>query len=306
MRIHQDWQWIEPGARGTSVAIGNFDGVHLGHKAVIDLARAHGPLGVVTFEPHPREVFAPDAPPFRLMNAASRAHELEALGVEQLFQLRFDRLLSSLAPEEFAREILADGLGIRHAVIGEDFRFGNKRAGGADDLRRLGGELGFGTTVAPLLSLEGVKVSSTAIRAALSEGRPRDAARMLGHPHRIAGEVLHGDKRGRKLGFPTANMALAGLHLPRFGVYAVRVDVLGGPHAGSYLGAASLGLRPMFNGDMPNLETYLLDFRADIYGQQLSVALVDFIRPEERFADVPDLIRAMTRDVARAREILAA
>lgn len=293
-------------ARGASAAIGNFDGVHLGHRAVLDLARRAGaPLGVVTFEPHPREFFVPDAPPFRLMNAQARAHRFERLGVELLFELAFDAALAALTPEGFVRDVLARGLGLSHAVVGEDFRFGRGRAGDAEALRRLGHRAGIEVTVAPLVALEAGEVSSTAIRRALTEGRPRDAARMLGHWHRIEGPVLHGEKRGRALGYPTANLSLAGLHPPRFGVYAVEVDVLDGPHAGSHGGAASLGVRPMFAGGAPNLEVFLFDFAGDLYGATLSVALVEFLRPEGMFASVPALVEQMDADCARARAILA-
>ncbi|MFZ1339354.1 MAG: bifunctional riboflavin kinase/FAD synthetase, partial [Paracoccaceae bacterium] len=303
MLIHQDFQWLDQKARGTSCAMGNFDGVHLGHRSVIDLARGKAPLGIITFEPHPRQVFQPDAPPFRLMNAEARANRLAKLGVDHLFQLQFNKALAALTPDDFARQVLAEGLGISHIVVGADFCFGKGRAGKADDLKALGTRLGFATTIAPLLAIKGREVSSTAIRTALTEGRPRDAAAMLGHLHRIEGEVIHGEKRGRELGYPTANMALTGLHLPRFGVYAVKVDVLTGPQAGAYMGAASLGVRPMFDGQVPNLETFLLEFKGDLYGHHLSVALVDFLRPEMKFDGLPALITQMEADCARAREI---
>ncbi|MBK8439486.1 MAG: bifunctional riboflavin kinase/FAD synthetase [Rhodobacter sp.] len=306
MLIHQDFQWLDQKARGTSCAMGNFDGVHLGHRSVIDLARGKAPLGIITFEPHPRQVFQPDAPPFRLMNAEARANRLAKLGVDHLFQLQFNKALAALTPDDFARQVLAEGLGISHIVVGADFCFGKGRAGKADDLKALGTRLGFATTIAPLLAIKGREVSSTAIRTALTEGRPRDAAAMLGHLHRIEGEVIHGEKRGRELGYPTANMALTGLHLPRFGVYAVKVDVLTGPQAGAYVGAASLGVRPMFDGQVPNLETFLLEFKGDLYGHHLSVALVDFLRPEIKFDGLPALITQMEADCARAREILSA
>ena len=286
--------------------MGNFDGLHLGHRSVIGLARGPAPLGIVTFEPHPREYFAPDAPPFRLMNAEARANRLAKLGVDQLYQLPFDATLAGLTPDEFARDVLADGLGVSHVVVGADFCFGKGRKGRAADLAALGQMLGFRTTIAPLIRQGEREISSTAIRAALTEGRPRDAAAMLGHWHRIEGEVLHGEKRGRELGYPTANMSLAGLHLPRFGVYAVLVDILTGPQAGSYHGAASLGVRPMFGVNTPNLETYLLDFKGDLYGQHLSVALVEFLRPELKFDGLPGLITQMAADCDRARAILSA
>ncbi len=307
MKRHNHWQGLAEADKGASVAMGNFDGVHLGHRSVIDLARRPGmALGVVTFEPHPREFFAPEAPPFRLMNPEARANRLARLGVDHLYELPFDAALAALTPEEFAAQVLAAGLGIRHIVVGGDFRFGKGRAGGAAELAELGRTLGFGVTLAPLVASEGVEISSTAIRAALADGHPRDAAAMLGHWHRIEGAVLHGEKRGRELGFPTANMALTGLHLPRFGVYAVKVDVLTGPHKGSYHGAASLGVRPMFGENLPNLETFIFDFKGSLYGEHLSVALVDFLRPELKFDGLPALIAQMDADCARARAILAA
>ncbi|MDE3027567.1 MAG: bifunctional riboflavin kinase/FAD synthetase [Paracoccaceae bacterium] len=311
MRILTTWQGLEPSDKGASVAMGNFDGVHRGHQSVIGLARVEGlrlnaPLGIVTFEPHPRQVFAPDAPTFRLMNAEARAHRMEKLGVERLYEVPFNAALAAMSPRDFAAEVLAKGLGVSHVVVGADFCFGNRRAGTATDLAVFGAELGFGVTIATLVADAGEEISSTSIRTALSEGRPRDAARMLGHWHRIEGEVIHGEKRGRELGFPTANMNVAGLHLPRFGVYAVKVDVLSGPHKGTYDGAASLGIRPMFGDNVPNLETYLFDFKGDLYGTDLSVALIDYLRPELKFDDLPALIAQMDQDCAKARSILAA
>ncbi len=310
MQTFTDWTSIETGARGASAAIGNFDGVHLGHQAVIELARARSkadvPLGVLSFHPHPRAYFAPDAPAFRLMNREARAHRLEKIGVDCLFELPFDARMVAFSPEEFARIVIRDGLGLSHVVVGADFCFGKGRAGNARDLKRFGAELGFDVTIAELVRGNGVEVSSTNIRNALAEGRPRDAAAMLGHWHRIEGEVIKGDQRGRELGFPTANMSIKGLHPPKFGVYAVKVDVLTGPHAGSYSGAASMGVRPMFGINTPNLESFLFDFEGDLYGQHLSVALVDYLRPEAKFDGLEALITQMDADCARARDILAA
>ncbi|MEX5564237.1 bifunctional riboflavin kinase/FAD synthetase [Pseudophaeobacter sp. 1A16562] len=308
MRIIRDYQFVEERDRGASAAIGNFDGVHRGHRSVIDLARKaapEAPLGVVTFEPHPREFFAPAAPPFRLMSAAARASRLEKLGVDKLYQLNFNAALSGLTPEDFASKVLAEGLGLKHVVVGADFCFGKGRAGTAEDLIRFGQNLGFGVTIAPLMEYSEHTVSSTAIRQALSDGRPRDAAAMLGHWHRIEGTVIGGEQRGRDLGFPTANMSIDGLHPPAFGVYAVLVDVLDGPHKGSYHGAASVGVRPMFDGDHPNIETFLFDFTGDLYGATLSVGLVEYLRPEMTFDGLEGLIAQMDADCAKARDILA-
>jgi riboflavin kinase/FMN adenylyltransferase len=306
MQQHFQWHGLDPSTRGTSVAMGNFDGIHRGHQSVIDLARGHGPLGIVTFEPHPRQFFAPDAPPFRLMNAEARANRLARLGVEHLFQLPFDAALAELSPEGFVDQVLYRGLGVAHVVVGADFCFGKDRKGTAEDLATLCAERAIRTTIAPLVTDSGAEISSTNIRRALTEGRPRDAAAMLGHWHRIEGEVLHGDKRGRDLGYPTANMSVDGLHLPKLGVYAVLVDILTGPQKGSRHGVASLGVRPMFGTNRPNLETFLFDFKGDLYGQHLSIALVDYLRPEMKFDGLPALIAQMDADSAKARAILAA
>lgn len=307
MRVYHDWNGLQAGDRGASVAMGNFDGVHLGHQSVIDRARGHdAPLGIVTFEPHPREFFAPDAPPFRLMNDEARTHRLEKLGVEKLYELPFTAALAGMEAEAFVADVLVGGLGVANVTVGADFCFGKGRKGNVETLRKMGAALGFGVTIAELVAMDGNEISSTAIRAALTEGRPRDAARMLGHWHRIEGEVLHGEKRGRELGFPTANMGLGGLHLPKLGVYAVKVDVLTGPHQGSYNGAASLGVRPMFGENTPNLETFLFDFSGDLYGQHLSVALVEYLRPELVFDGLDALIAQMNADCDKARGILAA
>ena len=311
MRIIRDYTYVAEADRGASAAIGNFDGVHLGHRSVIDLARTAGekigaPLGVMTFEPHPREFFAPDAPPFRLMGRDARAHRLEKLGVDKLYELSFNAAMSSLSPRDFAQLVIADGLGLKHIVIGADFCFGKGRAGNAEHLVAFGKEMGFGVTIARLLESDSGAVSSTAIRNALSEGKPREAAAMLGHWHRIEGRVITGHQRGRELGYPTANMSIDGLHPPRFGVYAVLVDVLEGPHKGSYHGAASMGVRPMFGVNTPNLETFIFDFKGDLYGVPLSVGLVEFLRPEAKFDGLDALITQMDADCARARTILAA
>ncbi|MFZ9686131.1 MAG: bifunctional riboflavin kinase/FAD synthetase [Gemmobacter sp.] len=308
MQTHRNWHDLPPAARGASAAMGNFDGVHLGHRHVLDLARRPGaPLGVVTFEPHPREVFAPDAAPFRLTDSAARARHLGALGVGHLYELPFDRALAGLSPADFVAEVLDRGLGLRHVVVGADFRFGRGRAGGAEDLRALSAARGIGTTIAEMVADAdaGARVSSSAIRAALAEGRPADAARMLGRWHEIEGIVEQGDRRGRELGYPTANIVPRGLHLPRFGIYAVTVEVLDGPHRGRYGGAANVGVRPMFGGTQPNLETFLFDFSGDLYGARIAVGFVAFLRPEAVFDGLGALIAQMDADCAAARAILA-
>lgn len=305
MRIFRDHNAIPDDARGASAAVGNFDGVHLGHRSVLDLARRDDvPLAVVTFEPHPREVFAPDAPPFRLMSPEARANRLAKLGVDLLFELPFAKI-APLTADAFMKDVLKGGLGLSHVVTGADFRFGAGRVGDVTTLKEGGARLGFDVTTAVLLG-DVAPVSSTAIRIALAEGRPDEAADMLGHWHRVEGPVLHGEKRGRELGYPTANMSVEGLHLPKLGVYAVLVDVLEGDQAGQYHGVASLGVRPMFGENTPNIETFLFDFEGDLYGKHLSVALVEFLRPELKFDGLDALITQMDADSAKARAILSA
>jgi riboflavin kinase/FMN adenylyltransferase len=311
MRVIRDYHFVAPNDRGASVAVGNFDGVHLGHQAVIGLARKAGaeigaPLGVLTFQPHPREYFQPDAPSFRLMGSQARATRLQKLGVERLYELNFNASMAALSPREFAQNVICDGLGLRHIVVGADFCFGQGRAGTVEDLQRFGQEMGFGVTVAPLLEAGQGQVSSTSIRQSLSDGRPRDAAEQLGHWHRIEGPVIGGEQRGRELGYPTANMSVDGLHLPKLGVYAVLVEVLDGTFQGSYHGAASLGVRPMFGENTPNLETFIFDFSGDLYGAKLSVGLVEFLRPELKFDGLQALIDQMEQDCRKARDILVA
>jgi riboflavin kinase/FMN adenylyltransferase len=309
MKIIRDYQFVKSSDKGASVAVGNFDGVHLGHQHVIDIARSWGnknqsPLGVLTFEPHPRSYFSPDASNFRLMSSDAKATRLNKLNVEKLYELNFNKTLSSLNPFDFADQVISRGLGLRHLVVGEDFCFGKGRSGTVKDLISLGSSMGFEVTIAELMETEIGRVSSTSIRNALAEGRPNDAAKQLGHWHRIEGVVIGGEQRGRELGYPTANMSLDDLHLPHLGVYAVLVDVLNGEHVGSYIGVASLGVRPMFGENTPNLETFIFDFSGDLYGATLSVALVEFMRPEIKFDSLESLIVQMDKDSLKSREIL--
>ncbi len=308
MQVIRDYQYVRPEDRGASAAIGNFDGVHIGHQAVIEIARSaapDAPLGILTFEPHPREFFAPDAAPFRLMNAEAKANRLEKIGVEKLYELNFNTVLSTLTAEQFVERVIVDGLGLAHVVIGADFCFGKGRAGNAETMQSLGVKHGFGVTIAELITADAGLISSTNIRNALSEGAPAEAAKMLGHLHRLEGEIIRGDQRGRDLGYPTANMSIDGLHPPKFGVYAVHVDVLSGPHTGTYQGASSIGVRPMFGENHPNCETFLFDFQGDLYGEHISVALVEYLRGEEKFDSLEALIAQMDADCATARRILS-
>lgn len=310
MRIVRNYRVESPGDRGAVVAIGNFDGVHLGHQAVIKsveeiAAGRQTRKGVVTFEPHPRQFFNASARPFRLTNSATRARRLETLGIELLFELEFNAHLSNMDPFRFSQEVLKEGLGISHAVIGEDFHYGHRRKGTSDHLEQDGAKLGFGVSTISIKTGSLGEYSSTSIRNALSDGRPGDASRLLGHWHRVEGEVLTGERRGRQLGFPTLNISLQNLHLPKFGVYAVITDVLTGALKGSYIGSASIGVRPTFGVNTPNLEVYLFDFQGEIYGEIVSVALVSFQREELKFEGVDDLIQQMREDCAKSRSILS-
>ena len=304
---------IPNSARGAAVAIGNFDGVHLGHQAVIDVARAqaiksNAPLGILTFEPHPRSFFAAkfnhDLLPFRLLSAEARAHRLEKLGVKLLLELPFDQALCDLGDWEFSQKILSEAFGLSHVVVGADFCFGKGRQGNATTLCDHANTLDFDVTIAGMKNYNTQVISSTNIRNALAAANPRGAAAMLGHWHRLEGLVTHGEKRGRELGYPTANISIDGLQPPAFGVYAVLVDVLTGPNAGTYQGATSIGVRPMFGENRPNCETFIFDFTGDLYGETVSIGLVDYLRGEEKFDGLGSLITQMDVDCTRARSIL--
>lgn len=304
---------IPDNARGAAVAIGNFDGVHLGHQAIIDVARKqarknNAPLGILTFEPHPRSFFSKkdgkELPPFRLLNANARFHQLEKLGVDLILEIPFDQALCELSDWEFSQKILSGSFGLSHVVVGSDFCFGKGRQGNVLSLSGHGAKLGFGVTVAELESYGDHVISSTNIRKALIDADPQKAAAMLGHLHRIEGTVEHGEKRGRTLGYPTINMTIDGLQPPAFGVYAVITDVLTGPHAGHYKGVSSIGVRPMFGQNHPNFETFIFDFDGDLYGETISVGLVEYLRGEETFGGVDRLITQMDSDCVTARNIL--
>ena len=302
---------VPAGLRGAVVAIGNFDGLHRGHAAVIGRARAIAaengrPCAVCSFEPHPADVFAGGPVIFRLTPEAAKVRALGSLGVDGLFVLRFDAALARLPPERFVADILVDQLGVAAVVVGYDFHYGAGRAGTPDTLAEAGREHGFAVTVIDRIGPNGAgdlsAVSSTAIRDALERGEVRRAAGWLGHDWFVLGPVLHGRKLGRTLGYPTANMALDPSCRLRHGIYAVTVRGEG-LAAG---GVASFGLRPTVDQDgAPLLETVLFDFAGDLYGRVLEVGFVDWIRGEEKFDGLPALMVAMRGDEARARAILA-
>jgi riboflavin kinase/FMN adenylyltransferase len=305
MRIFTDWRDVPLDARGATVALGNFDGVHLGHASVIraaHAARPDAPLGVLTFEPHPREVFRPDDPPFRLTLSAERADALATLGVDVLYELPFNHDFSLMTAEDFVGKVLHDSLGVRHLVSGQDFAFGHRRGGNTSFLAGRAEARGMGLTLVPPVTDAQGPLSSTRIRRALQDGYPERATEELGRPWAIRGIVSHGDKRGRTIGFPTANVPL-GRHLePARGVYAVTVRLADGS---TYKGVSNIGRRPTVNaGTESRLEVNLFDFSGDIYGTDITVALHMFIRPEIRFSGLDALKAQIAADATAAARLL--
>ncbi len=298
---------LRPRHRGCVATIGNFDGVHLGHSAVIAQltarARALGlPSCVVTFEPHPREFFDPGNAPARLSRLRDKAAAIAQLGVDRLLVLRCDARLTGLEPDAFIDSILVAGLGVAHLVVGDDFRFGRKRAGDFATLTAAGGQHGFSVEEAATHALDGERVSSTRVRDALAAGDLDGAARLLGGSYTMRGRVRHGEKLGRDLGYPTANIALDGYPLPLTGVLAVLASRAGGERLP---GVANLGWRPTVAGRRPLLEVHALDFDGDLYGDHLAVELLEKLRPEERFDSLDALTERMHDDARRARASLA-
>lgn len=313
MRIFRHIADIPPEFKGAVVAIGNFDGVHLGHQALIKQALMHAdarksPSAVLCFEPSSREFFRPGAEPFRLTPFRSKAHMVAGLGVDAMFALAFDAELSHKTPQDFVLDLLVKGLHVGCVVVGSDFRFGHGRAGDSAVLRYMGEMEGFGVDIFPTVMAAGEeKISSTLIRTLLKDGKPNEAARLLGHPFVIEGRVEYGERRGRVLGFPTTNMHLDGYIRPAFGIYAVRVSVMKDDLVvARYDGVANLGVRPMYLTSEPLLETYLFDFDGDLYGMHLAVELVSYLRPEAMFASVEELKAQIVRDVDQAKEVLKA
>jgi riboflavin kinase/FMN adenylyltransferase len=307
LRIFRDWRDLPAEARGASVALGNFDGVHLGHAHMLRTAhsaRPDAPSAVLTFEPHPREHFRPDDPPFRLTLSAERAAALAALGVEFLYELPFDAGFSLMTAEAFVADVLHAGLGARHLVTGPDFAFGHRRGGDISFLAARAETLGIGITTATVLSDEGGPISSTRIRRALQDGYPERATALLGRPWAIVGPVTHGDKRGRTIGFPTANVPI-GRHLePARGVYAVTIRLADGS---THNGVANIGRRPTVNaGPESRLEVNIFDYEGDLYGAEIAVSLLAFLRGERRFAGIDELRAQIAADAGDARRLLGA
>ena len=305
--IVQTGEQKQPVARGAVVAIGNFDGVHRGHQALISravaMARGTGkPAGVVVFEPHPREFFVPNEPHFRLTPLPEKLRLFEQMGLDLVRVLTFDLALSRMSAEEFVNGVLVDELGISGAVVGYDFFFGHKRSGTPQTLIEAGARHGFAVEiVAPVAEL-GEVFSSTAVRLKLAEGDFRGAAHALGRWWRVTGTVVGGAKRGTGMGYPTANVPMPKGTALAHGIFAVRVLIADGWHDG----AAYLGTRPTFDDGMPVLEVFLFDFDGDLYGRTIAVEFIEFLRADRKFDSMAALVAQMDIDVAKARAVLAA
>jgi riboflavin kinase/FMN adenylyltransferase len=302
MQLYSTWAQLPLAARGASVALGNFDGVHLGHAALIRAAhgaRPEAPLAVLTFEPHPREFFRPDDPPFRLSLPAERQAALAPLGVSMIFELPFDAAFSHLTAQHFITNVLHEGIGAAHLVCGPDFAFGHRRGGDVALLAAHAEKLGMGLTVVPPVVDAGGPISSTRIRRLLQDGYPERAAESLGRAWAIRGEVTLGDQRGRTIGFPTANIPL-GQHLePARGVYAITGRLADGTKLG---GVANIGRRPTIGAGLQSrLEAHFFDFAGDLYGQDVTVALHAFLREEQKFASFDELRKQIVTDAENAR-----
>ena len=286
------------------VALGNFDGFHGGHQAVVGraiaLAREQGsPAIVATFDPHPVRYFKPDTPPFRLTSLDQRERLFAAAGADAMLVYRFDATLAALTAEEFAREKLR---GLSAVVTGEDFTFGNKKSGNVAVLAELGARLGFTAEAVAPVAQDGETISSSRIRAALEAGDCQTATRLLTRPFAIEGIVQHGAKLGRTIGYPTANIILGNYLRPRYGIYAVYVRLADGRIVG---GAANIGIRPSFDPPIELLEVFIFDFNEQLYDQMIEVELIAFLRPEAKFDDLDSLVVQMDKDIIEARRILS-
>ena len=311
MRIIRHIDKIPENLRGGAVAVGNFDGLHRGHQALIGYCRSmaeavDGPALALTFEPHPRSLFQADAPPFRLTPFRSKGRLLANLGVDCLVCLRFDKKISLLSAEDFIQKILVQGLGARHVVVGYDFVFGHRRSGNAELLKEYGARHDFAVSVLEPVTHDDDVCSSTIIRVDLETGRCRRAAELLGHWWEIEGRVRGGDRRGRQLGFPTANLHLRASALrPALGVYAIRFGLKEDCGTRWYPGVANLGQRPTFDGKGVVLESHLFDFSGDIYGRHARVAFVEHLRPERKFDGLDAIKAQIALDCQQARQVLA-
>ncbi|MGH6930094.1 MAG: bifunctional riboflavin kinase/FAD synthetase [Dongiaceae bacterium] len=312
MRLFRHHTEIPAEARGAVVAVGNFDGIHRGHQAVVAAAAGIAKdLGttqaILTFEPHPREFFRPEQPPFRLTPLRIKVRQFEAMGIDNLFVLHFNAELAQKSAEAFVVEVLSEGLAVAHVVVGYDFVFGRGRRGTAALMADLGRLHGFGVTALPPVGADqGDVFSSTRVREHLQAARPLEAGALLGRPWEIEGRVEHGQKLGRDLGYPTANMILGEYLQPALGIYAVKAGIDEGRGTVWHDGVASFGYRPTVGGTTLVFEVYLFDWSGDLYGRHLRVALIDYLRPEKKFDDLDALRAQIARDCNEARRLLAA
>lgn len=308
MKILRHYRDTPADAKGAVVALGNFDGVHLGHRALLleakRLARElKRPFGVLVFEPYPREFFRPKDEPFRLTPFRNKARLLAELEADLLIVLTFDAAMASMPAQDFVLDVLVKELAVAHVVVGKDFRFGKGRGGDAGVLGYMGEMEGFGTTMfSPVIAEGSVKISSSDIRLALKAGKPDEAARLLGHWWRVEGHVAHGDRRGREIGFPTANLKLEHTLYPAFGIYAVRAHLPGGLVVD---GAASFGIRPTFALEAPLLEVHFFGFSGDLYGALIAVEFIAYLRPEKKFDTIDALKTQIAADCEDAKRILS-
>lgn len=312
MRVIQQYTGLPEPDRGAAVAIGNFDGVHRGHQSLIrEAARIASdqsvPLGVLTFAPHPRSFFRPGEDPFQLTPLSSKVRHMRMLGVDLMYVLGFDSALAEMTAEDFANGVLIGGIGVRHLVVGYDFVFGAGRKGDVELLRRIADAAGVGVTVIDAVKAAGGEVfSSTVIRDCLRQGKPAAAAELLGRCWEIEGPVQTGDKRGREIGFPTANVDPGEYIHPATGVYAVWAGIADNEHTDWHMAVANVGRRPTFDGEGVTVEVHIFDFSDDLYGRQLRVAPVDFLRPEKKFDGIDEIRGQIAEDCAKARAVLEA
>ena len=307
LRIVHGWKGLSAADRGAAVALGNFDGVHLGHREVIAGAveagrRLGAPVGVISFDPHPRRLFQPDEPAFRLMTTDQQARVLETMGVDRFYVLPFDFEMANFSDRDFALKVLHEGLGVRHVAVGFDISFGKGRTGSPELMTAYGEEMGFSVSVADAVGEGAEKYSSTGVREALREGRPQDAAAILGQPFAIEGVVRRGKQLGRTLGFPTANVFMADYVAPRKGVYATRTRL---PDGRVVPGVANIGNNPTTGEVETRLEVWLFDFDEDLYGQVIETRLIAFLRPEEKFDSIEAMVEQIRVDERQARQILS-
>tara|TARA_B100001057_G_scaffold250344_1_gene250579 strand:+ start:2576 stop:3514 length:939 start_codon:yes stop_codon:yes gene_type:complete len=307
MEIFSGYKEIKKLKGDNTIAIGNFDGLHLGHQKILDIAKDEGKgknFGILTFNPHPREFFDKSFKNFRLMSRKFKIKILKELGLSFYVELPFDEKLSKLSPQMFCETILKKNLKAKNIIVGEDFRFGNKRNGDINDLINFGNIYNFKVTTSKTVSISNTEISSTLIRKLLTEGNVSKINDFLGRWHSYDGKVIHGDKRGRKLGFPTVNLNFDNLYIPKFGIYSSLIEILTGSKKGIHKAVVSVGERPTFGKNTPNFEAHLFNFNTNIYGEEIIAKLTHFQRPELKFNTVEDLILQMKKDCEIAKKNL--